>query len=103
MKSRSKLGLTQVILYFQILKLLQHSINSTNATYFWQLQPFLYIEKPSDRSSKAGEFSAYKPRFVIMIEFCTFGYNIIKVKQNADFATIKCIGTNNWFHCLFYV
>jgi len=48
----------RVVLHFQTLRLSQHSINSTNATWFWQLQPFLYTEKPSHCGSKAGECSA---------------------------------------------
>jgi len=51
------LGVIRVVLHFQTLRLSQRSINSTNATWFWQLQPFLYTEKPSHRGSKAGKCS----------------------------------------------
>ena len=48
-----------MLLHFQTLSLSQYSINSTNATWFGQLQPFPYTEKPTYRGSKAGECSAY--------------------------------------------
>ena len=32
-----KLGVTDVVVYFQIIRLSQHSITSTNAIWFWQL------------------------------------------------------------------
>ena len=58
MENVQKLGVTQVFFTFKCWGFRSGALTAQVATWFWQLQPFLYIEKPSHRGSKAGECSA---------------------------------------------